>query len=83
MSLLDAQALDLAIEPTRNDGNVGAIVIGRDEGGLADGAAGLVNGSSTCVASVEDNGSAGIDGLEDGCCWQCGGEGAQESGDGE
>lgn len=81
--LLDAQALDLAIEPARDDGDIRAVVVGRDEGRLADDAAGLVDGGCTCVASVEDHGSAGVDRLEDGCSWQCGGEGAQKSGDGE
>jgi hypothetical protein len=63
-ALLHAQTLDLAIETTRNDGDVGAVVVCGDEcacteGAVTYGTGGLVDSSSTCVASVEDYESVG------------------------
>lgn len=67
-SLLHAQALDFAVEPTRNDGDVGAIVVCGQECALIkcaiiDGARGLVDGSCTSVAGIEGIGSACLDAL--------------------
>lgn len=51
--LLNAQTLDLTTKASRNDGDVGAVVVRRGEGGLAAGVGGLEDGGRTNVASVE------------------------------
>lgn len=52
-SLLHTQALDLPTEPTRNNRNVGAVIVSRDESRFA-----------ADVGGLEDSGGAGVASLK-------------------